>query len=241
MQSFAAQDAHLRRGGGASVDLSARALLTEPDWGADRKTADFDSILVRTQSLKVVYSPANMPAPSINRVRACDDPDKVVYLAFTSGTSGTPKCVMHSDNTLLANARDLVRDWGHGPETTIFSISPLSHHIAWVGVAQWLLTGGRFVTDDPPPGKSRIDWIRQSGATYVLGVPTHAMDILNDQKRLGSGDLNKVSVFIWPGRRFRLPSPKLCRAGHPPPERLRNDGEFVAPVHSPNRSDGGRR
>jgi acyl-CoA synthetase len=55
------------------------------------------------------------------------------------------------------------------------------------------------VTDDPPPGKSRIDWIRESGATYVLGVPTHAMDILNDQKKLGIENLNKVSVFYMAG------------------------------------------
>src|SRR5262245_27310449 len=33
------------------------------------------------------------------------DPDAIVYLAFTSGTTGEPKGVLHSDNTLLANAR----------------------------------------------------------------------------------------------------------------------------------------
>ena len=34
--------------------------------------------------------------------------------------------------------RDMVRDWSHGPDTVLLSLSPLSHHIAWVGVAQWL-------------------------------------------------------------------------------------------------------
>ena len=61
---------------------------------------------------------------------------------------------MHSHNTLLANARDMVRDWHHGPDTVLLSLSPLSHHIAWVGVAQWLVAGCRFVTNDPPAGVS---------------------------------------------------------------------------------------
>jgi acyl-CoA synthetase len=179
--------------------LSARAFLTEPGWGADRANVDFDSMLVRLPSLKMVYTPETFPRPVGNATPPCTDPDKVAYLAFTSGTTGAPKCVMHSDNTLLANARDLVADWGHARDTVLLSLSPLSHHIAWVGVAQWLLTGSRFVTDDPPTGVSRLDWIEQTGATYVLGVPTHAMDILAEQQRTGRRGLGKVSVFYMAG------------------------------------------
>ena len=179
--------------------LSARAFLTEPTWGADREKVDFDSMLVRLPSLKMVYTPDTFPRPVGNATPPCTDPDKVAYLAFTSGTTGVPKCVMHSDNTLLANARDLVADWQHGPDTVLLSLSPLSHHIAWVGVAQWLLTGCRFVTDDPPAGVSRLDWIEITGATYVLGVPTHAMDILAEQQRMDRSRLGKVSVFYMAG------------------------------------------
>jgi len=179
--------------------LSARAFLTEPTWGADREKVDFDSMLVRLPSLKMVYTPDTFPRPVGNATPPCTDPDKVAYLAFTSGTTGVPKCVMHSDNTLLANARDLVADWQHGPDTVLLSLSPLSHHIAWVGVAQWLLTGCRFATDDPPAGVSRLDWIEITGATYVLGVPTHAMDILAEQQRMDRNRLGKVSVFYMAG------------------------------------------
>ena len=179
--------------------LSARAFLTEPTWGADREKVDFDSMLVRLPSLKMVYTPDTFPHPVGSATPPCSDPDKVAYLAFTSGTTGAPKCVMHSDNTLLANARDLVADWRHGPDTVLLSLSPLSHHIAWVGVAQWLLTGCRFVTDDPPAELSRLGWIETTGATYVLGVPTHAMDILAEQQRTGRNGLGKVSVFYMAG------------------------------------------
>lgn len=179
--------------------LSARALVTEPGWGADRARTDLDAVLAGVPSLKLVYTPDNFPGAAPNKTPHVSDPDKVTYLAFTSGTTGDPKCVMHSDNTLLANARDLVRDWGHGPETVLLSLSPLSHHIAWVGVAQWVLSGCRLVTDDPPAGMSRLDWIVSTRATYVMGVPTHAMDILAEQRARGMERLGEVQVFYMAG------------------------------------------
>lgn len=179
--------------------LSARALLTEPGWGADRGRTDFEAMLAGKSSLKAVYAPENFPGAAANGSAAAADPDNVVYLAFTSGTTGRPKCVMHSHNTLLANARDMVRDWGHGPDTVLLSLSPLSHHIAWVGVAQWLVAGCRLVTNDPPPGTGMLDWIVATETTYVMGVPTHAMDVLAQQRARGLGQLGCVRVFYMAG------------------------------------------
>jgi len=179
--------------------LDARALVTEPGCGTDRARTDLDAILARLPSAPAVYTPGNFPAPSACPNPPSDDPDRVAYLAFTSGTTGNPKCVMHSHNTLLANARDMVRDWDHRPDTVLLSLSPLSHHIAWVGVAQWLLAGCRLVTNDPPVGRSALDWIIDTGATYVMGVPTHAMDVLAQQKARGLQRLGRVSVFYMAG------------------------------------------
>lgn len=179
--------------------LSTRALITEPGWGADRAEVDLERILADVPSLKVVHTRDSFPEPGPNKTAPDSDPDKVLYLAFTSGTTGAPKCVMHSDNTLLANARDLVRDWGHGPDTVLLTLSPLSHHIAWVAVAQWAVSGCRLVTDDAPAGMTRLDWIIATGATYVMGVPTHAMDILAEQKARGFERIGSVKTFYMAG------------------------------------------
>ncbi|MFG1193090.1 class I adenylate-forming enzyme family protein [Xanthobacter flavus] len=177
--------------------LSTKALVTEPGFGGS--PAQIDRMLADLPSLKVVYRPENFPHPAPYRAPVSRDPDQIVYLAFTSGTSGTPKCVMHSDNTLLANARDLVRDWRQGPETVLMSVSPLSHHIAWVAVAQWLICGCRLVTDDAPKEVSRLDWVIQTGATYVMGVPTHAIDLLAEQRERGIPRLGQVEIFYMAG------------------------------------------
>ncbi|MFE3837199.1 class I adenylate-forming enzyme family protein [Pseudogemmobacter sonorensis] len=178
--------------------LSARALLMEEGWGADAETANLTAILAGVASLKAVYTPESFPAPGPNRSAWQSDPDAVAYLAHTSGSSGAPKCVMHSANTLLANARELARDWRLDPETVIYPVSPLSHHIAWVAFGQWLLTGCRYVLNNPPPGMSTLDWIIASGATYVLGVPTHALDLIAEEARRGCG-FGRIRQFYLAG------------------------------------------
>jgi acyl-CoA synthetase len=182
------------------TELQARAILTESGWGADRDVKNFDAMLSELPFLKKVYTPENFPSYITGNGKGiCDDPDAVNYLAFTSGTTGRPKCVMHSANTLLANARDLVRDWKLDHNDVILSLSPLSHHIAWVAFSQWLLCGGAFVTNDLPAGISTLDWLLQTKATYVLGVPTHAMDILAEQRKRHIAKLGAVKIFYMAG------------------------------------------
>ena len=189
--------------------LSTKAILVEEGWGADVSRHDPFEALASLPAMQKVYRvPATRePGPEFPTTKAAEaelpasdeNPDKVCYLAFTSGTTGTPKCVMHSDNTLLANARDMVRDWKHDETSRLLSLSPLSHHIAWVGIAQWLLFGGEFVTDDPPAGVSKLDWILETEPTYIMGVPTHAMDTLAEMRKRGIEKMGTVKVFYMAG------------------------------------------
>ncbi len=127
------------------------------------------------------------------------NPDKIVYLAFTSGTTGLPKGVMHSDNTLLANGRMMVRDWHHDQQSILVALSPLSHHIGTVAIEQWLAAGLQLVIHNFAAGKPALDWIIESQGTYVMGVPTHAMDILEDVRRRGLTAMGHVTSFYMAG------------------------------------------
>jgi acyl-CoA synthetase len=179
--------------------LTTRALITEPGWGADRATIDLSKALASVPSLKTILQPENFPSPSAPANPPVTDPDKVVYLAFTSGTTGPPKCVMHSDNSLLANARDMVRDWRIGSDTVLLCLAPFSHHIGWVATGEWLLSGCQLVMNSPPAGKTVLDWLLEVKATYVMGVPTHAMDLLAEHGKRGMKDLGAVKIFYMAG------------------------------------------
>ena len=186
----------------------AAALFAQPGYGADAHRADIFAAVSELPNLRRVTTlgdgPANaapFPRPrSATPLPPLDtNPDKVTYLAFTSGTTGTPKGVMHSDNTLLANARAMVEDWHHDERTILLSLSPLSHHIAAVAIAQALAAGMELVVNDPPPGATPLDWILETGASYVMGVPTHAMDILAEMRRRGLDRLGAVKTFYMAG------------------------------------------
>jgi acyl-CoA synthetase len=209
--------------------ISCAALVVQPGYGADADRTDISEALNGTGGPRRLYAVDGGPAGAAARVKqdfgaakpfpSVDtaprrlvepdrNPDKIVYIAFTSGTTGEPKGVMHSDNTLLANGRPMVADWQFGPATVILSLSPMSHHIGTVALEQLLVSGGELVLDDPPAGRSRLDWIVESGATYVMGVPTHAIDVQAAMKRAGLAKLGRVAVFYMAGS----PIPReVCR------------------------------
>ncbi len=194
--------------------IECAALVAQAGYGADTARRDIFAEAAALPDMCRVYrlQPRGKPATESERhafppqrltqpasLAPELNPDKVTYLAFTSGTTGAPKGVMHSDNTLLANGRAMVRDWGHDAGTVLLSLSPTSHHIANVGLAQALTAGFEMVLNDLPAGTDVIDWIGASGATYVMGVPTHAIDTLALMRKRGHTALGRVKVFYMAG------------------------------------------
>src|SRR5215210_6799074 len=121
--------------------------------------------------------------------------NQIVYLAFTSGTTGDPKGVMHSDNTLLANARAMAADWSIDENSVVYSLSPLSHNLGFGAMVMALSAGGELVVQDLPKGASAVDRILETGANFLLGVPTHAIDILREMRERGLKNLGRVNGF----------------------------------------------
>jgi acyl-CoA synthetase (AMP-forming)/AMP-acid ligase II len=113
------------------------------------------------------------------------DPNRIVYLAFTSGTTGKPKGVMHSDNTLLANARAIAADWSIDAGSVVYSLSPLSHNLGFGAMVMALAAGGELVIHDLPRGASLIDRVIETGTSFLVGVPTHAIDLLRELRERG--------------------------------------------------------
>jgi acyl-CoA synthetase len=123
------------------------------------------------------------------------DPNQIVYLAFTSGTTGTPKGVMHSDNTLLANARAIAADWSIDADSVVYSLSPLSHNLGFGAMVMALAAGGELVINDLPRGASLIDRVIETGTSFLVGVPTHAIDLLRELRERKLSGIGRLKGF----------------------------------------------
>jgi len=173
--------------------MRASAFIGEQGYGADGRRASIFDRVREVETLKKHYalSPAGasvsseLPQEAQDAGSANDDPNVLVYLAFTSGTTGRPKGVMHSDNTLLAAARAMIRDWNFNGASIFYTMSPLSHNLGLGALVMAIAAGGELVIHDLPRTKSTIDRIVEVGATFVIGVPTHAIDLLREIKTRG--------------------------------------------------------
>lgn len=197
--------------------LNSALLVTQPGYAADAEQSSYTQTmheLEQLSSLKAVYKlekPSashnpkqprhGFPALTVTDVASQDNADRIMYLAFTSGTTGQPKGVLHSANTLLSNARAMVEDWHHDASTILLSLSPMSHHIGVVAIGQALVAGCELVVNDPARSSATamLDWIKETGATYCMGVPTHAIDVLEQLRQAGEKKLGQVSVFYMAG------------------------------------------
>ena len=190
---------------GLLTRMRAVALVAQAGYGADGGKNDLFARLLAVESLRHVYrlkpatlerAPGIVPASSAKPSAAPPpNPDRILYLAFTSGTTGEPKGVMHSDNTLLANARALAADWAIDERSVVYSLSPLSHNLGFGAMIMALAVGGQIVVHDLPRGASLIDRLIETGTTFLVGVPTHAVDLLAEMKTRKLSGIGAVRGF----------------------------------------------
>lgn len=184
--------------------MRAAGFIGEAGYGADAARNDIFTQLEQVPTLKFVRKLGAVGGEASERspagAHAIDgkintDPNAVVYLAFTSGTTGRPKGVMHSDNTLLANARAMIADWKFDAKSVIYTMSPLSHNLGLGSMIMALAVGAELVVHDLKRGASTLDRIIEVDATFIVGVPTHAMDLLTEMKARNMSSPGSVRGF----------------------------------------------
>jgi acyl-CoA synthetase len=186
----------------ALVDrIRAAALVAEPGYGADADRRNVFAELSDREYLRCAWRVGAGGSPSFGELtgpaletEAGKDANQVMYLPFTSGTTGEPKGVMHSDNTLLATARMMVRDW-RLEHAVLYTMSPLSHNLGLGALITALAGGGELVVHDLTRSESLLDRLSATGAEFLFGVPTHAIDLLAEARARGARHVGAVRGF----------------------------------------------
>jgi cyclohexanecarboxylate-CoA ligase len=132
-------------------------------------------------------------------------PNDVVEIIFTSGTTGEPKGVMHTSNTLLAATRGFVRRTELQGDDVIFMGSPLAHQTGFLwGMVLPIFLGTKVVLLDIWSPEKAAELISQEGATFSISAPTFLTDLLAVGES-SPARLSSLRTFVLAG----APVPKV--------------------------------
>ncbi|MFD7065465.1 AMP-binding protein [Streptomyces sp. NPDC059906] len=113
------------------------------------------------------------------------DPDRVAFAMFTSGTSGAPKAILHSCNTLYASMAPRVagsRFSGqdqYDAQDAFYTPHALTHVMGLgVGLLGSLMTGGTCVMTDVWDPAGALEWMDRTRTTLLLAAPVFVSQLL---------------------------------------------------------------
>ncbi|MFC4619450.1 class I adenylate-forming enzyme family protein [Camelliibacillus cellulosilyticus] len=135
-------------------------------------------------------------------------------MVFTSGTTGSPKGIVHLHANYLWASRTLIDNFGYESTCGVLDLAPISHQTGMLaGVMMTVAIGGRILLLDRFSAGRALKWVEEEKPNFIIGAPPHVIHIAN-APHLKSTNTSSVKVFIYAGA--PVPSAVL--------QRLQEDG-----------------
>jgi cyclohexanecarboxylate-CoA ligase len=126
-------------------------------------------------------------------------PNEVTQLQYTSGTTGEPKGVMHTPNTLLGNLLAVASTLGLDERDVMLMGSPLAHQTGFLyGMLMPVVLGGKSVLMDIWNPAHAAELIQDERATFTMGSTPFVAD-LTDSPAAEQRDLSSLRIFVTAG------------------------------------------
>ena len=136
------------------------------------------------------------PISQARRVRM--DADEIFRMAFTSGTTGNPKCVLHSFNTTLYAAVILNDDMHVTEDDVMLVYLPIGLNWGYLTLLQTIMAGCRAVLMERFSARGVLEAIQNERVSYIPTSPAAIVGILNDPD-VEKLDTSSLRVMITGG------------------------------------------
>lgn len=125
--------------------------------------------------------------------------DDVALILSTSGTTGRPKQVLYTHNTLIAAERTFNEGLHLGPDDVMFMPAPLSHATGFNhGLIAPLIQGGRVVLQHKFDAKEALKIIKKEGVTWSMGATPFITELLEASDETGLS-LEPLELYVCGG------------------------------------------
>jgi cyclohexanecarboxylate-CoA ligase len=122
-----------------------------------------------------VHRAAHPPA-ELDRLRP--DPNQVAQVQFTSGTTGEPKGVVHTWNTVYAGMRPSVEALGLGPDDVVLAFSPMAHTVGfYYGITMPTCYGQTAVLQDVWDAAAALELVHRYSVTWTMAATPFVFDL----------------------------------------------------------------
>lgn len=139
------------------------------------------------------------------------DPDDVRMVLYTSGTTGRPKGVLHTHNTLGATVTQLHHHWDAGRNDVFLVPSPISHIGGSIYAFEFpLMFQTTAVLQDSWDPEAAVALIEDEACTHTAGATPFLQQILAAARATGTR-LPSLRVFVCGGASV---PPSLIREAH---------------------------
>ncbi len=126
-------------------------------------------------------------------------PDDVVQLLYTSGTTGEPKGVLHTSNTLIGTTLQFIERLRLSGADVIFMPSPMAHQAGFTyGLVLAVVLGAPLVLMDVWNPAEALDLIERHGVTYTFASTPFLADLAN-LPEVEERALNSFRLFVTAG------------------------------------------
>ena len=145
-----------------------------------------------------------------------DVPETTAHLMFTSGTTGPPKVVSHSEDSLATLNRQFAERFFLGPETPVFMPSPLGHSVGAIhGARLSMFLGAPLILQDQWHAETALDLVARHRAAFTAAATPFLFDLANAPWRGSEPKLAPLKSFLCGGAQVPPALIRRCRTEFP--------------------------